>query len=147
MSPRLTVLLTHVQRHEKRLQIKRSDVLFRDADRSQPFTVPTSGTCTHEMTSGTWRGAYTGRLLAFTNLRDPHQVRHHRDALPVRRRHLREDRAPPDARHLRRPLLTQSSPRPALGIAAAVVAHQNSSGGASSSGPLLRTLFTAFMIA
>lgn len=39
----------------------------------------TSGACTHEMVAGTWRDAYTGQTLTFTNLRDPHQAQ----ALPV----------------------------------------------------------------
>ena len=58
---------------------QRADVLARDADRSRPSTVRTSGSCTHEMTSGTWHDAYTGQSMIFTNLRDPHQAQ----AIPV----------------------------------------------------------------
>ena len=55
---------------------QRADVLARDVDRSQPFTVRTSGACTHEMVAGTWRDAYTGQTLTFTNLRDPTKPKH-----------------------------------------------------------------------
>jgi len=58
---------------------QRADSLYRTADRSQPFTVRTSGSCTHEMTSGTWRDPYTGQSRTFTNLRAPRQAQ----ALPV----------------------------------------------------------------
>ena len=53
---------------------QRADSLWRTADRSKPFTVRTSGRCTHEMTSGTWRDPYTGQSRTFTNLRDPRQA-------------------------------------------------------------------------
>jgi hypothetical protein len=53
---------------------QRADSLWRDADRSRPFTVRTSGRCTHEMASGTWRDPYTGQSRTFTNLRDSRQA-------------------------------------------------------------------------
>ncbi len=53
---------------------QRADVLARDVNRSRPFTMRTSRACTHEMVAGTWRDAYTGQSLTFTNLRDPHQA-------------------------------------------------------------------------
>lgn len=53
---------------------QRADSLWRAVDRSQPFNVRTSGRCTHEMVSGTWRDPYTGQTRTFTNLRDPRQA-------------------------------------------------------------------------
>ena len=53
---------------------QRADVLFREADRSRPFTVRTKGRCAHEMVSGTWQDPYTGQTLTFSNLRDPQQA-------------------------------------------------------------------------
>ncbi len=61
---------------------QRADVMARDADRSRPFTVRTAGSCTHEMTSGTWHDAYTGQSMIFTNLRDPHQAQASRSTTP-----------------------------------------------------------------
>ena len=53
---------------------QRADVLYRDVDRSRPFTTRRSGRCTHEMVSGTWQDPYTGEVRTFSNLRDPVQA-------------------------------------------------------------------------
>ena len=53
---------------------RRADVLYRDVDRSRPFTTRISGRCSHEMTAGTWRDPYTGERRTFSNLRDSRQA-------------------------------------------------------------------------
>lgn len=53
---------------------QRADVLYRDVDRSRPYTTRRSGSCSHEMVSGTWRDTYTGETSTFTNLRDSRQA-------------------------------------------------------------------------
>lgn len=58
---------------------QRVDALFRDLDRSQPYTVRRKGRCSHDVVAGTWTDPYTGQKMTFTNLHDPAQARN----LPV----------------------------------------------------------------
>jgi len=53
---------------------QRDDVLFRDAAPGYEVTIATQGACDHDVIAGTWRDAYSGRLLTFTNLKDQAQA-------------------------------------------------------------------------
>ena len=53
---------------------QRADVLYRDVDRSQPYTTRRSGRCAHEMVAGTWKDPYSGEMRTFANLRDTKQA-------------------------------------------------------------------------
>lgn len=53
---------------------QRADVLYRDVDRSRPYTTRRSGSCTHEMVAGTWTDPYTGVTRTFADLRASKQA-------------------------------------------------------------------------
>jgi hypothetical protein len=52
----------------------RDDVLFRDVDRSVPFTAAQQKSCDHDMLAGRWHDPYTGETLDATDLKDQQQA-------------------------------------------------------------------------
>lgn len=52
---------------------QRDDVLFRDVDKTAPFTAARQGACTHDMLAGTWHDPYSGKRMVFTDLKDQRQ--------------------------------------------------------------------------
>jgi hypothetical protein len=52
---------------------QRDDVLLRDATPGST-TVQQQGSCDHDVLAGSWLDPYSGKLLVFTDLKDPHQA-------------------------------------------------------------------------
>ena len=58
---------------------QRDDVLMRDLQRGELWTVVQQGRCDHDVVAGTWIDAYTSEQLTFTNLKDGAQA----SAIPI----------------------------------------------------------------